>query len=434
MGPYYIKKMHIVGLWGYREINIDFFDDINIIIGPNASGKTTLLNLIRYIFTADLINLANIEFNEVQINLSGFTDKTTRTIKVRKIDGTFTFRISQKKYQISVPLLSDEPGTRSHRYNIRRLRRSKDYIELEESLLNLVSAVWLPVNRRLPIQVDEERDYILRTRISQVDLESVDVRLSQLSEELIHYRLRLEAKISENYKEFEKRVLRMILYSKQHDQLEGLSLEPATQEDKEQLIRAFDTVGLLDSQMENRIEEHFSAAQSVIDSMERAVSEDKKDFKLDMETVLIIPLISRTKLIVENARELEEERRKLFLPLSDYENIANSFLDGKEVRIDENGKLMILSSDTQHELEVEQLSSGEKQILILLTQALLWEDRPVIYVVDEPELSLHVSWQENLLKSLMILGRNIQIIVATHSPDIIGTFTENVINLGKLPQ
>ena len=75
------------------------------------------------------------------------------------------------------------------------------------------------------------------------------------------------------------------------------------------------------------------------------------------------------------------------------------------------------------------LSSGEKQIMILLTQALLSERDPVIYIADEPELSLHVTWQENLLKSLTTLAGSCQFIIATHSPDIVAEFGDNVIDL-----
>ena len=69
--------------------------------------------------------------------------------------------------------------------------------------------------------------------------------------------------------------------------------------------------------------------------------------------------------------------------------------------------------------------------MILLTQALLWEDKPVVYVADEPELSLHVTWQAKFLDSIVDLGKQIQIIVATHSPDIVGPFADKVIDLGS---
>ena len=94
-----------------------------------------------------------------------------------------------------------------------------------------------------------------------------------------------------------------------------------------------------------------------------------------------------------------------------------------------SGKLKIESSSPS-ELNPFILSSGEKQILILLTQALLRVDEPVVYIADEPELSLHVLWQEKLLESLVSLSGQIQVIVATHSPDIVGKFRDKVIKLG----
>ena len=82
-------------------------------------------------------------------------------------------------------------------------------------------------------------------------------------------------------------------------------------------------------------------------------------------------------------------------------------------------------------MNMRQLSSGEKQILILLTQALLSEKDPVVYVADEPELSLHVDWQEKLLGALTQLAGRCQFIVATHSPDIASGFGDKIIDLAR---
>jgi predicted ATPase len=187
---------------------------------------------------------------------------------------------------------------------------------------------------------------------------------------------------------------------------------------------------LLDEKMRTRVDEHFSAAKAAVERISRYL--DKKE-GIDVNDVLVIPLIERTKSMVDLSRKLEEDRKTLFTPLQRYESIANSFLNGesgKTVRVEDDGRICIKASIPQTDLSPYLLSSGEKQLLILLTQALLWEDRPVVYVVDEPELSLHVKWQERLLKSLVELGGQIQIIVATHSPDIIGPFTDRVIDLG----
>lgn len=430
MSAYYIQGFEIHELWGYRELNLTFRSDVNILIGPNASGKTTILNLLRYILSADLPNLQEIEFSEVVIRLKSFDGNSTRTIRVAPTEDGFTFVVSNKTFNINL----NEAAMRAVRRpggGISRLIRRTPILanELDQQLKELVKAVWLPVSRRLPISEDiEDLEFVTR-----FDLESVDVRLRELLQELTKYRLTLDAQLSERYKEFEKRVLQMILYNKQYDRLTAISdLKLPTQDEREQLISAFRVAGLLDSQMQKRIDEHFEAAQEAINRM--ATKRGKRgelSVQIDVDDLLIIPLISRTKSIIQFARDLEHERENLFTPLHKYEEIVNSFLNGKVVKVEDNGKLKIESLRQKHELISHLLSSGEKQILILLTQALLWEGQPIVYVADEPELSLHVSWQEKLLKSLQDLGKQIQIIVATHSPDIVGPFVENVIDLSS---
>ncbi|WP_236514203.1 AAA family ATPase, partial [Pseudomonas tremae] len=80
----------------------------------------------------------------------------------------------------------------------------------------------------------------------------------------------------------------------------------------------------------------------------------------------------------------------------------------------------------------EELSSGEKQLLIILGEALLQQSAPYVYIADEPELSLHVSWQEQLTGAISQLNRNAQIIFATHSPDIVGVHSESIIDMERL--
>jgi predicted ATPase len=65
------------------------------------------------------------------------------------------------------------------------------------------------------------------------------------------------------------------------------------------------------------------------------------------------------------------------------------------------------------------LSSGEKQILVILLTALVQEGRPGVMLMDEPEISLHIEWQQRLITLVRSLNPNTQIILCTHSPAII---------------
>ena len=444
MSSYFIESFKIDKLWGYRDINRTFHRDVNILIGPNASGKTTVLSLLHSILVLDLPNLLNFSFDRAEIKLKGFEGRSVHTITMERnaTDGFSELSLGKKRLPIKIDAISDrrfherhsffERGSYSKSTLIRAAaERDVDIIRAEDfydELTALVPIVWLPVSRRLPVTEYEEERYTRKQT-----LESVDLRLEELLEGLFHYHSRLNTLLSKRYKEFEHQVLSVILYSKEHDQLDLiLSSMPSklpTITEKKQLLGAFKAAGLLDEQMRTRINEHFAAAEEVLKRVDKRVDKSGK-FVWDLKDILVIPLIRRTQAMVEYARKLEEDREKIFDPLRRYENTVNSFLNDKSIKVDESGQLKI-ESPLQSHLNTHHLSSGEKQILILLTQALLKFDEPVVYIADEPELSLHVIWQEKLLKSLVTLGGQMQVIVATHSPDIVGKFHDKVIDLGE---
>ncbi|MCX8473892.1 MAG: AAA family ATPase, partial [Sediminibacterium sp.] len=85
----------------------------------------------------------------------------------------------------------------------------------------------------------------------------------------------------------------------------------------------------------------------------------------------------------------------------------------------------------EKELELSQLSSGEQHEVVLLYE-LIFNVKPNIFVlIDEPEISLHITWQKEFLNDLIkiIKIQNIQVLVATHSPSIINDRWDLVYNL-----
>lgn len=66
-----------------------------------------------------------------------------------------------------------------------------------------------------------------------------------------------------------------------------------------------------------------------------------------------------------------------------------------------------------------QLSSGEKQMLAILLTVLVEDNEPYVLFMDEPEVSLHIDWQQRLIDLIMELNPNVQIILTTHSPAVI---------------
>ena len=66
-----------------------------------------------------------------------------------------------------------------------------------------------------------------------------------------------------------------------------------------------------------------------------------------------------------------------------------------------------------------QLSSGEKQLLIILLTVLVEDDQPYVLFMDEPEVSLHIEWQKQLIDLVLELNPHVQLIMTTHSPAVI---------------
>jgi ABC-type multidrug transport system ATPase subunit len=89
---------------------------------------------------------------------------------------------------------------------------------------------------------------------------------------------------------------------------------------------------------------------------------------------------------------------------------------GKKVNRDENQIEFLLNN---REIKCFQLSSGEKQLIIILLTVLIQDNKPSILFMDEPETSLHIEWQKKIIQYIRELNPNVQVIMATHSPALV---------------
>ena len=101
------------------------------------------------------------------------------------------------------------------------------------------------------------------------------------------------------------------------------------------------------------------------------------------------------------------------------------FLDLVDELFAETGKRIDRESNELRFLQYEEvlspyvLSSGEKQMLIILLTTLTQDRQPYVLIMDEPEVSLHFDWQKRLISMVRSLNPNAQIILTTHSPAVI---------------
>jgi ABC-type lipoprotein export system ATPase subunit len=102
-------------------------------------------------------------------------------------------------------------------------------------------------------------------------------------------------------------------------------------------------------------------------------------------------------------------------------------VEDKEFKFNKDGEFQAFKDNKR--IETEQLSSGEKQLLILLTETSLQMGSPFVFLADEPEISLHIEWQEKIISSIRTLNKKAQVIVATHSPEIAGGWNNRIIDM-----
>ena len=99
--------------------------------------------------------------------------------------------------------------------------------------------------------------------------------------------------------------------------------------------------------------------------------------------------------------------------------VDQMFLEtGKELVIKDS--LLKFRTSKGNIIELKDLSSGEKQLLLILLRVFLLEERCAVIFMDEPEISLHIGWQQQLLDILTKLNPNAQFFLTTHSPSMFG--------------
>ena len=101
-----------------------------------------------------------------------------------------------------------------------------------------------------------------------------------------------------------------------------------------------------------------------------------------------------------------------------FDNLVNeAFKETGKVIDNESDKLRFII-DGKTLIDANNLSSGEKQLLIILLTVLLEDGQEYVLMMDEPEISMHISWQYKLIDMILQLNPNVQILLTTHSPSI----------------
>ena len=115
----------------------------------------------------------------------------------------------------------------------------------------------------------------------------------------------------------------------------------------------------------------------------------------------------------------EKKQAELKSRIADFQTVVNGLFALTHKRIEiEGSKFSVINENGT--LPVAALSSGEMQILLILLRVFLLNGRESVVLIDEPENSLDIDWQFDLLNLLVRLNPNAQYFVTTHSPALFG--------------
>lgn len=123
-------------------------------------------------------------------------------------------------------------------------------------------------------------------------------------------------------------------------------------------------------------------------------------------------------LLTSGAPDAQQQAMAVMKPKTAFQDLIDNLFSETQKKIDRNSnELQFLQYDEK--LSPYTLSSGEKQMLVILLTVLLQDEQPYVLFMDEPEVSLHVEWQEHLIDIIRRLNPHVQIILTTHSPAVI---------------
>lgn len=156
---------------------------------------------------------------------------------------------------------------------------------------------------------------------------------------------------------------------------------------------------------------------------------DKKRNEATITWILNNTQLLKVDEIIESGHSYQQKMERLKAPISRFIQSVNLFFreSNKQLVISKTGDIKIIYINTDKNPSsrrvnnIKELSSGEKQIIAMFGSLIFHNnsDTSDIYFVDEPEISLHLSWQDLYVDALLTACPNNQFILATHSPNII---------------
>lgn len=430
---FYVENMR-----GYINKKINFRDSVTFLIGINGSGKTTVLKLLNGLLKPSLKELVEIEFSYLKLELAENQNKNIY-LYCRKEDdavrigynngaeeGEYSFDVSRylllSKSKENFSLEDEEIERMYMDFSATKVYNGIRSISMPVILgLNRTHIPKRPILRNRPItfSVPYESD-------KTDDMTKALMKVQSLVYDYILETARRQSKLSEDFKDK--------VYDEMLSPLDNVSFKSNWSKDYKKLQEAKDVLSKLSNdESQTKITRKIS---EFIDVFERNINEYVNSLNIiqaglsntlhekAMHLLMLSFQLNKIKKIAEYAKENSDKISDLRAPITRFVNSVNMFFKegGKSIMIAGNGDIIVMNKRKKNQkMHIEELSSGEKQIITLMAYLAFKVDgrKQRIYIVDEPEVSLHITWQEHFVDALLEVCPDGQFILATHSPSII---------------
>ncbi|PFW89207.1 AAA family ATPase [Bacillus toyonensis] len=419
----------IEGLNSEKNVSLTFDNNIRILLGENGTGKTTILTVLYYVLSRRFYNLFNIEFSKIHLKLS-----TNQIITLDKewfsLDGN------------------------ENTYKYFRYLEEELYKEELDYVLEIIYGNG----------TTEQFNALYSNKLRMRDVSPVRIRrhISELKNLLrdngsYRYNENILSVDKEIKKIFNKEILYFPTYRRIEDDLSklGLSLNEDNISEKYGIINfGMNDVQEMFDRIKNDIkDESLISYSNVTGNMIKHLIYQKQHLlefndnilknkellevvldrfgkDLDAEDkIYIFNLISKGDIFKSEYNSLNFYLKNLIRNYMNYKkrddsikefaSICTKYLVNKKVQFNEgNGEISIMNLKNNNKIELNKLSSGEKQIVSILAQVFLNFNDNFIILFDEPELSLSIEWQEMLLPDIVDSGKCSLLFAVTHSPFI----------------
>ncbi|ULH17447.1 AAA family ATPase (plasmid) [Deinococcus sp. KNUC1210] len=438
-----ITSIEVSDFWGYRSLQFKLKKDVNLIIGKNGSGKTQLLSLIIAAINVNLDKIKDISFSKLSIKYnkgkqSGILEVSKETLEfersIKRVNGIRNNSIAKipivryfldgKSY-----IIQERDSAYTMGFSIDQETENVSVDHMHDILGRVFKTVFLSVSRRnddIKVRFNGER-----FTGQSVRTEAIEQKIGNLLDRLGNNRVRLANLVASVNKKGEKDLLTTLLFSQNDAVIPAIEAFDSAKA-KSSLIGTLKNLDFLDDQLLDRIESTFIDVETYIPRRNEIFQNVQSDIESFNRLVAAMEFISKVSKVSKIAVNTEREKDKIMSPWDAYINTLQDFMQDKSFKFDEDGRFKSFKSERP--IEIEQLSSGEKQIFVMLTDAYLESGVDHIFFADEPELSLHLEWQEKILPSLTFLNRKAQYIMVTHSPEIAGRYPDSIFDMEDITQ